>query len=198
MLKSISNMSNVAIGVVGMPGSGKSILASYLESKGWFPIHFGAVTIDELKRNNLPINEKNERRVREQLRESSGMGIYAELSWPKIEQKLRTEHVVIDGLYSWSEYRVLRDRLDDRLIVVSVVASRETRYSRLADRPVRPLTRREAEERDIAEIENLEKGGPIAMADFTLLNDGTIKELHLAIGTLLKRIRACYHVSYRR
>jgi len=26
-----------------------------------------------------------------------------------------------------------------------------------------------------AEIENLEKGGPIAVADFTLLNDGSLK-----------------------
>ena len=37
--------------------------------------------------------------------------------------------------------------------------------------------RQEAKARDFAEIENIEKGGPIVMADFTIVNTGTIEEL---------------------
>jgi dephospho-CoA kinase len=51
---------------------------------------------------------------------------------------------------------------------------------------VRPLSHEEAEARDFAEIENLEKGGPIAMADFTLQNDETMEKLHSEIDKLLE------------
>jgi hypothetical protein len=38
-------------------------------------------------------------------------------------------------------------------------------------RPVRPLTPFESHSRDFAEIENLNKGGPIAIADYLIKND---------------------------
>jgi dephospho-CoA kinase len=56
-------------------------------------------------------------------------------------------------------------------------------------RPERPLTFQEAQERDITEIENVEKGGPIAFADYALLNDGTKEELLAEIDDLLARWR---------
>ena len=40
------------------------------------------------------------------------------------------------------------------------------------------LTVEEASSRDWAEIENLEKGGPIAIADYYVHNDSTIDSLH--------------------
>ena len=52
-----------------------------------------------------------------------------------------------------------------------------TRQERLSQRPVRPLTQEESLSRDAAEIENLGKGGPIAMADFTLVNESTVQNL---------------------
>jgi dephospho-CoA kinase len=40
------------------------------------------------------------------------------------------------------------------------------------------LTYEEARGRDYAEIENIEKGGPIAMADFTVVNDSDLQNLY--------------------
>ena len=73
---------------------------------------------------------------------------------------------------------------------VAVAAPRHLRYKRLSRRPVRPLSAEggEARERDILEIEHLEKGGPIAMADFTLLNDKTSEELLRQLDNLLDRL----------
>ncbi|MCL0073139.1 dephospho-CoA kinase, partial [Dehalococcoidia bacterium] len=48
---------------------------------------------------------------------------------------------------------------------------------RLSRRPIRPLTVSESVSRDFAEIENLGKGGPIAMADFTLINESSLERL---------------------
>ena len=55
--------------------------------------------------------------------------------------------------------------------------SPQTRYARLANRTVRPLTAEEAASRDEAEIRKLNKGAPIVMADFTILNDSSLKNL---------------------
>lgn len=177
-----------AIALVGMCGAGKSIVAEYLRSKNWTYIRFGQVTIDELDRRNLAINEQNERSVREELRTRGGMGIFARMLWPQVQKALKAGCVVIDGLYSWSEYKILKEQLGNRLFVVAVTAARETRYARLIGRSIRPLSWEDAEQRDIAEIENLEKGGPIAIADFTLLNDSSIEQLHNSVAEVLRRV----------
>jgi dephospho-CoA kinase len=78
--------------------------------------------------------------------------------------------------------------LGAELIVVAIVCERDLRYSRLTDRVDRPLTRAEAVERDVREIENLEKGGPIAMADYTLTNNGSSEELLAALDAVLVKL----------
>ena len=60
--------------------------------------------------------------------------------------------------------------------IISVVADRGIRYNRLTTREIRPLTNEEALKRDVAEIENLAKGGPIALADYYILNNGSVDE----------------------
>ena len=111
------------------------------------------------------------------MREEHGMDAYARLSLPRIDAALKTSDVVVDGLYSWEEYMFLKEYYGDNFIVVAVWASPQGRYARLGKREVRPLTPQEAASRDRAEIENLNKGGPIALADYTVLNDGTLAEL---------------------
>jgi dephospho-CoA kinase len=165
------------VSIVGMAGAGKSVVARVFEGSGFKKVRFGDVTDEEVKRRGLELNEENERRVREQLRKEHGMAAYAILNLPRIDASLKSSNVVVDGLYSWEEYTLLKSRYGDEFIVVAVWASPATRYKRLASRAVRPLTVEEAASRDKAEIENSKKGGPIAMADFTLINDSSLEEL---------------------
>ena len=112
--------------------------------------------------------------MREELRQTHGMGAFAILSLPKIEELLLSgKRVLIDGLYSFSEYKILTEKYGDGLLVLAIFTPRELRYERLARREVRPLSRAQAVSRDYAEIENIEKGGPIALADYTIANDGS-------------------------
>jgi dephospho-CoA kinase len=166
------------IAVVGMPGSGKSLFSHYLHSQGLPVIRFGAVVTAEVERRGLPLNPENERLVREELRATQGMDAVARLSLQRIRKTLEQhEFLVIDGLYSFSEYKLLRREFEEGLCVVAVASQRALRYNRLANRPERPLTPAEALRRDFQEIETLEKGGPIAIADITVVNDGTADEL---------------------
>lgn len=182
-----SSMKVVAI--VGMSGSGKSEAARIFESNGYRKVRFGDVTDEQVAKNGLELNEENERSVRESLRKEHGMAAYAILNLPRIEEALRTSKVVVDGLYSWEEYKVLKERFKDTLHLMAVWAPPDLRYRRLKNRTVRPLTYSQAMARDYAEIENVNKGGPIAMADFTINNDSTMESLAKQIHDIIETIK---------
>lgn len=164
---------NQVVAIVGMCGSGKSIAASVFTKNGWYKIHFGQITMDELKKRGLEVSEQNERMVREDLRNIHGDDAYAKLLLPIIRETLLIGDVVLDGLYSFSEYRLLSSELGGVLKVLAVISDRKKRYDRLCSRDIRPLNNIDAESRDYAEIENLDKGGPIAIADYFILNNST-------------------------
>lgn len=167
----------IVVAIVGLAGSGKSEVARVFSKRGYARVRFGDITDSVLNKKGLPINEYNERAVREELRREHGMAAYAMLSIPSIESALRKSSVVADGMYSWEEYLLLREQYGKRFKVLAVWSSPEDRYARLAARKVRPLSNIEAMSRDHAEIENLNKGGPIAMAEITIINDCNLTDL---------------------
>lgn len=163
------------IALVGMPGSGKSFCVEHLEKRGWPSVYFGGVTVDEVKARGLEVNEANEKLVREDLRAQEGPGVMAKRILTKIDALVAAGNAVViaDGIYSWTEYKIFKERYGDNAIIIAITAPRHLRHERLAQRPVRPLTHEQVTAREYAEIENIEKGGPIANADFTILNDTT-------------------------
>ncbi len=168
---------NKAVAVVGMCGSGKSVLCKYFTDRGWSSVYFGGVAVSQLEKNNIPVNEANEREIRERLRRELGMGAFAVILKEEILSKLKRGNVVLDGLYSWSEYLILKELLGDDLILLAVVTNSEIRKERLKNRRIRPLSAQMVDSRDVAEIEHSEKGGPIAKADYYVTNNGTEEEL---------------------
>ena len=117
------------------------------------------------------------------------MSAYAKLNLPAIDAGLKNSNVVIDGLYSWEEYVFLKEHYTAAFKAVAIWASPDTRYARLARRKERSLTREEAAGRDKAEIENINKGGPIAMADFTLLNESTLTNLRREADRIIEALK---------
>lgn len=172
-----------------MTGSGKSEVARFFNAKGFTTVRFGDITDDAVKAKGLPLTEENERPVREGLRKEHGMAAYAKLSIPRIDAALQHANVVVDGLYSWEEYLVLKERYGNQFSVIAVWSSPTDRYKRLGGRKVRPLTPQQAASRDRAEIENMNKGGPICMADFTILNDADMGALRKHVEQIAARLR---------
>jgi dephospho-CoA kinase len=177
------------VAIVGMTGSGKSEAARYFEENGYKSIRFGDITDKEIKKQELELNEANERRVREQLRENYGMAAYAVLNLSGIDLALKQKTVVIDGLYSWEEYIFLKNYYRNRFYVVAIWASPQTRYARLAKRAIRPLALEEAASRDEAEVLKISKSGPIAMADYTIANEASLKDLKKEVKKTITAIR---------
>lgn len=181
-------MENKLIAVVGMCGTGKSVVTQFLKEKEWLYHYFGGVVLEEVKNRGLICNPDNERIVREDLRKQHGMAAMAIVLSPKIEESLAKNHTILDGLYSWEEYKFLKEKFGNRLLILSVVTDKNIRYERLVKRKVRPLTKEEAYSRDISEIENLEKGGPIAIADYYVYNNGTEEDLCNKVLELIEKI----------
>jgi dephospho-CoA kinase len=177
------------VAIVGMTGAGKSEVARVFEKHGFKKVRFGDITDEELKKRELETNEENERLIRQQLRKEHGMAAYAKLNLPRIDSSLKSSDVVVDGLYSWEEYTLLKDRYGEQLTTVVVWASPATRHRRLASRAERPLTPDEAARRDKSEIENIDKGGPIAMADFAIVNEGSLEEMQSETEWVISALR---------
>ncbi len=177
------------VAIVGMAGAGKSEVARTFKRSGFVSIRFGDVTDEEVKKRGLTLNEANERHVRELLRQEHGIAAYARLNLPRIDSARKQSDVVIDGLYSWEEYIFLKNRYGNDFYIVAVWASPKTRQSRLNRRASRPLTAEEAASRDRAEIENTNKGGPIAIADFTISNESSVSSLRKETERVIARLR---------
>jgi dephospho-CoA kinase len=177
------------VAVVGMAGAGKSEVARVFEEDGYIRIRFGDVTDEEIQKRGLVQNEKNERYIRELLRKNNNMDVYARLNLPRIESALKHADVVIDGLYSWEEYKFLKDYYQDAFHVVAVYAPPGTRHRRLTTRANRALTPEEAIGRDREEIEDINKGGPIAMADFTIINESSLENLRDEVNKVISKLK---------
>jgi dephospho-CoA kinase len=180
---------------VGMPGSGKDTVTDYVAKKHDVPVvHFGNMVYEEVYRRGLDI-VKDEKAVREDMRAKGGKAVLAKLVAKKARSYLAEgkPHVVLNGLYSWSEYKHLNQEFGRQFVCVALAAPRTIRYQRILDRNSttdkhRQYTVEQIEAREVAEIENLEKGGPIARADYTLVNDREAQHLYDQVDELLKKL----------
>lgn len=181
----------VILAVVGLPGSGKTEATKYIIAKtGWPKVYFGQITLDEIKNRGLQVNETNEKAIREELRKNGGMDVFARESLPKIRGYFKNTSVVLESLYSWEEYLVMAKEFGEAFKVLAIYASPQTRTKRLTGRAVRPLSAGEFASRDFAQIENLHQAGPIARADYTIVNESTFANLEAEIDKVLKAINS--------
>lgn len=177
------------IAIVGMPGAGKSQAASFFHEKGMPVIRFGSVIEDGIREEKLERTSQTEQYIREKIRKELGMAAVAIKVLPKIQEALKdgANTIILDGLYGWEEYVFLQERLQE-LSLLCIYASPRVRYKRLQERAVRSFTTEESRRRDINELKITNKGGPIALADYLIINEGTKEEFSHNLESFLARV----------
>jgi len=186
-------MENVKIlAIVGMSGSGKSVLVDYLTDKGYPKVYFGGMIYKEMEKRGIERTEdgESEKKFREMIRETEGKDWVVRQVIAETKNLIAAgqKRIVLDGVYSWTEYCILKHEFPRALSFVAVVVDKELRYERVANRPGRSFDAAAIRERDRSEIENLEKGGPIVAADYYILNNGSIEDSTKRLDEILKKV----------
>ena len=186
-------MDNVKIlAIVGMSGSGKSVAVDFLTGKGYPKVYFGGMIYKEMEKRGIERTEdgESEKKFREEIREKEGKDWVVNQVIAETKDLIAAgqKRIVLDGVYSWTEYKALKKEFPTSLTFLAIVVDRKLRYDRVAKRPGRSFDGTAIRERDRSEIENLEKGGPIALADYYILNNGTIDDLKDNLNKILKEI----------
>lgn len=180
------------LAILGMTGSGKSALVEALTERGVPKVYFGGMLSKEMEKRGIErtLDGASENAFRKEIRETEGKDWVGRQAVAEVKDLIAAgqKRIVLDGLYSWTEYRLFKHEFPGMLTTIAVVAPRALRYERLAKRPERPFTPHDAQTRDYAEIEDAEKGGPIAIADYYILNDGSLDNLQTKFSALLKEI----------
>ena len=93
--------------------------------------------------------------------------------------------------------KILKEKYGGIMHVVAVYAPPGLRYERLENRAQEGdldshfrSNPKKSQARDYSEIENIEKGGPIAMADFTIINTAGLENVKIQLREFLTKINS--------
>ena len=178
------------VAFVGLAGSGKSSAVDYLTEKGYPKIYFGGIIYKAMEEAGVEITWESQQIFREEIREREGKDFIVKRAVKEARGLIDAgqKRIILDGLYTWSEYKILKHEFPGEITVIAIVTPKHLRKQRMANRPERPMTSEEVDQRDWAEIENIEKGGPIAIADHFIHNEGSLEKLHGEIDKVLDHI----------
>jgi dephospho-CoA kinase len=159
--------------VVGMPGSGKTVIAEVAKDLGIGVFNMGDVIRDECMKRKLPSNTETYTYVMKDIRNQYGPQIVAKRTYEKISAK--NDLVCIDGVRSQEEVEFFK-KVSDKVYILAVISSFSNRLEHLLsrDRTGDPKNHDEIQIRDQSEL-RLGIGNIIAKADFYVLNENISK-----------------------
>ncbi len=172
------------IGIVGLPGSGKSEAAAVAREEGLPVITMGDVIRAACRDRGLdPATHHGE--VAQALREENGSGAIAERSLPMIEDALAdAEAVVVEGIRSKVEVERFEEAFGDAFTLVSVEAPFDVRAERIDERGRDDTDAESLRERDEREL-GFGMGEAMDRADVVVENADSLESFHEEIRGLL-------------
>jgi len=175
----------MVIGIAGMPGSGKTVITRMAKEKGNPIVVMGDEVREETKRRGLEPTPENIGKIMLQLRETEGSTVVAKRCIPKIANA-SNDVVLVDGIRSLHEVYEFEKNFP-QFALVAVHSSPETRFGRVfrRRRSDDPQRWKVFVERDLREL-SVGQGDVIAMADYIIVNEGTLEEFQAKIQEVLE------------
>jgi len=177
----------IVVGVVGMPGSGKSLVTETAKNMGFLIVVMGDVVREEAKCRGIEPTPENIGKLMVQLREEYGPDVIAKRCTSKI-QYASENFVLIDGLRNLEEVEFFK-RYFKKFTLIAIHASPQTRFQRLfkRKRSDAPADWKSFLERDLREIK-VGIGGVIALADYMIVNEETVEKCKIEIQKVLEKV----------
>jgi dephospho-CoA kinase len=176
------------IGVTGLPGSGKSVVARVANNLGINVIRMGDIIRDEALKRNADIGE-----TAIQLRKEYGKYVVAEkcveilkeTSYKSSKNKSDLK-CIIEGIRSPAEVEIFKKHFG-QFKVIAIHSSPKTRFMRLKRRKRSDDSASVSDfiKRDEREL-NFGIGNAIATSDYMIVNEGPIWKFKNSISSILK------------
>jgi len=171
-------VSKLVVCLTGMPGAGKSTIASKLKEEGYETFSLGDGVRAEAKKLNLEPTGENLGKLMLELREKNGPGAIAELLKESIQESTH-DIIIIDGIRSIHEINVLKETGNVKLLAVNAAADTRFNFLRERKRSDDPLTREKFEERDNREI-------GVGLEEIIGLADESIENNNVSINQMVE------------
>jgi len=169
----------------GMPGSGKEEFLKCCESRGAKIIRMGDIVRAKAREFGLDSSDSSVGTLANEERKRYGMDIWAKRTIPFVGGDL----IIIDGTRGPDEIRAFKHAFGDDLNIIAVHACAKTRFERQLSRGRgdSPMTRAEFDLRDRRELD-WGLGEAIALADYMIVNESSLKDLKKKVDSLLDSI----------
>lgn len=179
--------SKTVIGVVGMPGSGKSVVSTLARELGLPVVVMGDIVREEVTRRGLSPTPENVGKVMLEIRNDFGDVVVAERCQPQIES-YDSPVVLIEGIRSWKEVEFLKEKYPS-FQLITVHSSPETRLKRLRKR-MRSDNSKDQDLFDMRDRRELEVGigSAIAIADHVFVNEDDLEAFRNEVKTYLLNV----------
>jgi len=178
------------IGLTGKMAAGKGTVAEYLKSQGFIYHSCSDVLRHELVKRKKTETIPNLMAMGNQLRAKEGPGVLAKILLKEI-QKNKEANTIVDSIRNPAEVEELA-KTKDKFILMAVDAEMGLRYKRVCQRSRQgdAMTLVEFEEQDIRQLKSEDPNGQqilacFKLADYTIVNDGTMAELQKKIDDIL-------------
>jgi dephospho-CoA kinase len=177
----------VVIGISGMPGAGKGVFRRKIQELGYPVVIMGDEVREEVKQQNLKPTPQNVGKIMLYIREKDGSAAIAKRCIPKIE-KADENIIFVDGVRSLNEVDEFKKHFPN-FVILAIHASPKTRYQRLfrRGRSDDPKNWKTFMERDMREL-GIGVGSVISIADYMIVNGGTIAQLKQRTIQFVKRV----------
>jgi dephospho-CoA kinase len=181
------NADKLVVGLVGMPGAGKSLVVETAQQEGYAVVVMGDVIREETQKRGVELNPKNIGKVMLGLRKTGGNSVIAKKCIPKIMQE-ESSKVIVDGLRSLHEADAFKAHFP-KFSLVAIHASPETRFNRLyrRRRSDDPDGWELFHERDAREL-SVGLGNAIAMAEYLIINENNRDSTRAMVKETLRRV----------
>jgi len=179
------------IGVVGSIASGKGVVSSALEKKGFAKLVFSDILREELKKRGIELKRENFQELGDELRKTHGADYLARKLLHNVEDG---KNYVMEGIRNPAEIKALREFKDT--VIIGLEAPIEIRFQWII------MRNKENDPHSIEEVKKIDdrdngKGEPeyglhiekcMKMVDYKIMNDGTREQLGKKINILLKKL----------
>ncbi len=161
--------------------------------KKFASVYMGKAIKDRMQEENVPITSESVREFATNLRKAMGYDIVAKLCVPAIEQSIQSGRVVIiEDIKGWDEVKFFRKHFGTDFALIAIHTPPHIRFQRAQSRgdewdKKRVGTKDEFDFRDEKEL-GWGLGNAVAMADYVIVNDGTLEEFKGRVEGLFRKL----------